>query len=77
VQGAAIQNTGKINFSDTPGKGTRVDVMMLYAVPSGAIGERLGHLLTPAFRGRVEEDIHRFREYLEREEANQAYDNAD
>jgi uncharacterized membrane protein len=64
VSGAAIHNTGKINFSDTPGKGTRVDVMIAYGIPPGAIGERLAHLLTPAFGNKVEQDIHHFREYM-------------
>jgi uncharacterized membrane protein len=67
VEGAAIRNTGKVNFSDTPGKGTRIDVMIMYGVPSGPIGERLSAVLTPAFRQRVEEDIHRCKEYLETE----------
>jgi uncharacterized membrane protein len=67
VEGAVIRNTGKINFSDTPGKGTRVDVMIVYGIPAGPIGERMAELLTPAFRQRVEEDIHRYREYLETE----------
>jgi uncharacterized membrane protein len=70
VEGAVIRNTGKINFSDTPGKGTRIDVMIVYGVPSGPIGERMAGLLTPAFRRRVEEDIHQFREYLETEAVN-------
>jgi uncharacterized membrane protein len=65
VPGAAIENTGKINFSDTPGKGTRVDVMIAYGIPPGVIGERLTRLLTPAFRNKVEQDIHHFREYME------------
>jgi uncharacterized membrane protein len=63
--GAAIRNTGKINFSDTPAKGTRIDVMMVYGIPAGPIGERMAALLTPAFRQRVEADIHQYREYLE------------
>jgi uncharacterized membrane protein len=65
VPGAARENTGKINFSDTPAKGTRIDVMMTYRSPRGAIGERMAQLLTPAFRHRVEHDIHNFRYYLE------------
>jgi uncharacterized membrane protein len=63
--GAAIRNTGKINFSDTPGKGTRVDVMLVYGASAGPIGERMADLLTPAFRQRVEDDILHFREYAE------------
>jgi uncharacterized membrane protein len=67
VEGAVIRNTGKINFSDTPGKGTRIDVMIVYGIPAGPIGERMAGLLTPAFRRRVEEDIHQYKEYLETE----------
>jgi uncharacterized membrane protein len=67
AEGAVIRNTGKINFSDTPGKGTRIDVMIVYGIPGGPIGERMAALLGPAFRQRVEKDIHRYREYLERE----------
>ncbi|HUB61938.1 MAG TPA: SRPBCC family protein [Puia sp.] len=67
VEGAVIRNTGKINFSDTPGKGTRIDVMIVYGIPAGPIGERIAGLLTPAFRRRVEEDIHQYKEYLETE----------
>jgi uncharacterized membrane protein len=67
VEGAVIRNTGKINFSDTPGKGTRIDVMMVYGIPPGPIGERIAELLTPAFQQRVEEDIHRYGEYLQSE----------
>jgi uncharacterized membrane protein len=63
--GATIRNTGKINFSDTPAKGTRIDVMIVYGIPTGPIGERMAALLTPAFRQRVEADIHQYREYLE------------
>jgi uncharacterized membrane protein len=65
VPGAAIDNTGKINFSDTPGHGTRVDVMIAYRTLPGAIGERMGQLLTPAFRSRVEQDIHNFKHFME------------
>ena len=65
VPGSAIRNTGKINFSDTPGKGTRVDVMLLYGVSPGPIGERMADLLTPAFRQRVEDDILHFSDYAE------------
>jgi uncharacterized membrane protein len=67
VEGAVIRNTGKLNFSDTPGKGTRIDVMIVYGVPTGPIGERMAELLTPAFRQRVEDDIHQYKDFLERE----------
>jgi uncharacterized membrane protein len=67
VEGAMIRSTGKVNFSDTPGMGTRIDVMIVYGIPAGTIGERMAGLLSPAFRQRVEEDIHQYRGYVEAE----------
>jgi uncharacterized membrane protein len=65
VPGAIIETTAKINFSDTPGNATRIDVLLSYRVPQGAIGERLSRMLTPAFREKVYEDIHNFKHYFE------------
>ena len=65
VPGAVIETTGKINFSDTPGNSTRVDVLLSYRVPQDAIGERLSRLLTPAFRDKIYSDIHNFKHYFE------------
>jgi len=65
VPGAPIENTGKINFSDTPGNATRIDIMISYRAPLGVIGERVGRLLTPAFRERIESDLHHFKQYIE------------
>jgi len=65
VADAPIESTAKINFSDTPGNATRVDVMLSYRAPHGAIGERLSRLLTPAFKERVEQDIQNFKRYFE------------
>ena len=63
--GAVIETTAKINFSETAGDATRVDVMLSYRVPNDAIGERLSRMLTPAFREKVYEDIHNFKHYFE------------
>jgi len=63
--GAPIESTGKINFSDTPGNATRIDVMLSYRAPAGALGEKLSRLLTPAFRCRVLDDIQNFKHYFE------------
>jgi len=65
VAGAGIENAGKINFSDTPGGGTRIDVMISYRAPAGVIGERLSRLLTPLFRDLVEKDLLGFKNYME------------
>ena len=69
VAGAPIENTGKINFADTPARGTRVDVMIAYRHPEGIISEGMAQLLTQAFRAKVEEDVRRFKDYIENEAA--------
>jgi len=65
VEGAAIENTAKINFTDTPGGATRIDVMVSYRAPMGVVGERIGRLLTPLFKDKIEADIHHFKHYIE------------
>src|SRR5258708_7018116 len=65
VPGAAIENVGKINFSDTPGLATRIDMMISYRAPLGAIGERVARLLTPVFREKIEADLNNFKHYIE------------
>ena len=65
VPGAAIENTGKVNFSDTPGRSTRIDIMLSYRAPAGVIGERVSRLFTPAFREKIESDILSFKHYAE------------
>jgi uncharacterized membrane protein len=65
VPGAAIENTGKINFSDTPGNATRIGVMLSYRAPLGVIGERIGRLLTPVFKEKIESDLNSFKQFIE------------
>lgn len=65
VEGAPIENTAKINFTDTPGGATRIDVMVSYRAPMGVLGERIGRFLTPLFREKIEADIYHFKHYIE------------
>jgi uncharacterized membrane protein len=65
LEGASIQNAGKVNFTDTPGMGTCIDVMITYRAPMGTIGEGISKLLTPAFTHVVKEDIRHFKQYME------------
>ncbi|HVS98079.1 MAG TPA: SRPBCC family protein [Puia sp.] len=65
AEGSPIEATAKINFSDTPADATRVDVMLSYRAPAGALGEKLSGLLTPAFRCRIQEDVLNFKHYFE------------
>ena len=72
--GASIENAGKINFSDTPAGGTRIDVMISYRAPMGVLGERLSRLLTPVFKSMVEKDIEGFKHFMEdTEKVNQSF----
>jgi uncharacterized membrane protein len=66
--GAAIRNAGKINFSDAPSGGTRIDVMISYRAPMGVVGERLSRVLTPVFREMIEKDIAGFKQFMEDKE---------
>lgn len=68
AQGAAIRNAGKINFSDAPSGGTRIDVMISYRAPMGVVGERLSRLLTPVFKDMIEKDIEGFKQFMEDKE---------
>ena len=63
--GSVIETTGKVNFADTPGNATRIDVLLSYRVPQDAFGEKLSRLLTPGFREKVYADIHNFKRYFE------------
>ena len=65
VPGATIRNAGKINFSDTPGKGTRIDALITYQAPWGKFGEGVSRLLTPVFSDLIEKDILSFRQFIE------------
>ena len=65
VPGASLENTGKIGFSDVPGGGTRLDILLSYRAPAGAIGERLARVLTPSFGEKVKDDVYRLIAYLE------------
>jgi uncharacterized membrane protein len=63
--GSSIENAGKINFSDTPAQGTRIDALISYRAPFGTVGEGLSRLLTPLFRRKIEADIYNFKYYME------------
>jgi uncharacterized membrane protein len=65
LEGASIANAGKVNFTDTPGNGTCIDVMITYRAPLGTIGEGISRLLTPALNHTIKEDIRGFKYYIE------------
>jgi uncharacterized membrane protein len=70
VAGSSIENAGKIHFSDAPGGGTRLVIMVSYRAPFGVVGERIARLLTPTFRDVVEKDVHHFKHFMEDKKAD-------
>jgi uncharacterized membrane protein len=62
---ASVENAGKVNFSDTPSRGTRIDVMITYRAPLGMIGEEVSRMMTPATRHSIRKDIVGFKHFME------------
>lgn len=62
---AAIHNIGKIEFHKNNTFGTRMKVLISYQVPFGTTGETAAKVLNPFFQNMIEQDILRFKEYVE------------
>lgn len=62
---AAIHHIGKIDFRDNGNYGTNFKVTISYRIPFGSSGEKIGKVLNPIFENMVEQDLNRFKEYIE------------
>ncbi len=62
---ALIHNVGKVEFHDNGSFGTKMYVVISYRAPLGKPGETAAKVLNPIFENMVEEDIKRFKEYVE------------
>ncbi|HEU4496801.1 MAG TPA: SRPBCC family protein [Flavobacterium sp.] len=60
-----IHNAGKIDFHENGSFGTKMDVVVSYRAPLGKAGETVAKILNPIFADMVEQDIARFKEYIE------------
>lgn len=65
LPGSAVENAGKITFSDAWNAGTMVDIVISYHAPLGLLGEKAGRLLNPLFEKMVHEDVRNFKRYIE------------
>ncbi len=65
VAGSPVETTGVLRFSPDAG-GTCVRVALKYSVPRGSLTAALASLATPRRAGRIERDIRRLEEHLER-----------
>jgi len=66
LPGAAVDNSGEIFMKEAPGKrGTEIQVTLSYRPPQGRLGGKVAQLFNPAFEQMVQNDLHRFKQYLE------------
>jgi len=64
LPGSKIETAGKIVFADTTG-GTEVTVLISYRPPAGYIGSAVAGFINPELKRIVEEDLSRFKKYIE------------
>ena len=65
LPGSSIYNAGKIEFKDA-GQGTEMHVVISYHAPGGIPGEGAARLINPVFKELLEEDVHNFKWYIEK-----------
>ena len=62
-----IETAGKINFADTL-NATQVFIMITYRPPAGYIGSAIAKFLNPSLQRLIEDDIVKFKNYVERKQ---------
>jgi uncharacterized membrane protein len=66
LEGAPIPNAGSVRFEKSPdGRGAAVKVAIEYAPPAGKIGSLLAKLFGEDPERRVDEDLRRFKQFME------------
>lgn len=66
LPGSEIDNAGEVRFENAPnGQGTIVETTISYRPPAGDVGEYAAKLLKPAFKKIVEQDLKRFKSFIE------------
>ena len=61
-----IETAGKINFADTARFATQIDLLFHYRPPAGFIGSAIAKFLNPTLKRYVEDDILKFKNYIEK-----------
>ncbi|MBV9963523.1 MAG: DUF2892 domain-containing protein [Parafilimonas sp.] len=74
LPGSKIETAGKIVFADTTG-GTEVTVIISYRPPAGYIGSAVASFINPELKRMVEEDLSRFKRYIEAKAIEYSHDN--
>ncbi len=69
LPGSMVETIGKINFADTL-NGTQLSILISYRPPAGFIGSSIANLFNPALKRIVQDDILKFKKYIERKAKN-------
>lgn len=73
LPGSVVDNAGEVRFIDAPeGRGTHVYAEITYRLPAGDVGAVVGKMFNPVVEQLVREDIRRFKNILEGDEATSA-----
>ena len=65
ITGSQVATAGRVTFEDTANGGTAMKIMITYRPPAGHVGTGLAWLLNSAFERIVQEDIQRFKHFME------------
>jgi uncharacterized membrane protein len=66
LEGAAIENSGSVEFRPAPGaRGTEVHVQLEYSPPAGALGRGVAWLMGRAPEQQLSDDLRRFKQLME------------
>ena len=65
LPGAAVQHTGRIQFSGNPDGSTRVQIRLSYNPPAGAIGHAAARILGSDAKTEMDEDLARMKTFIE------------
>ena len=62
---AMLHNIGKVEFRENGSFGTKMSVLISYHAPFGTSGELVAKVLNTIFENMIEQDIKRFKHYIE------------
>lgn len=65
LAGAAVDNAGKVTFTDAGENGTEIHAVISYRAPLGKAGESVARLFNQVFEDMIKEDIRNFKRYIE------------
>jgi uncharacterized membrane protein len=65
LPGSAVDTAGSVHFSELPGRGTEVRVILKYDPPAGRLGAAVARLFGQSPQAQIREDLRRLKQYME------------